>query len=335
MDPLTQGLLGGAVALSIADKTRTRTAAAIGFTAGLLADADILIRSDSDQLLNVEFHRHFSHSLIFIPVGALIAAALCWPFLRKKLRFKQIYVYALAGYATSGLIDACTSYGTQLLWPFSDARIAWSVISVIDPLFSAILLAALVTAIVRRNPLAARIGLALAGAYLLLGAWQQQRALDAAAAIAAERGHRVDRILAKPTLGNLVLWRSVYLSADNFHVDAVRVGLGPARISPGATAPRFERGRDWPQLPPDSVLANDIERFEKFSDGFVAPDPTRENVLIDVRYSMLPTGVTPIWGIDLGPGAESEHARFVNYRDRPPDYRQQFIAMLLGRDLPE
>ena len=132
-----------------------------------------------------------------------------------------------------------------------------------------------------------------------------------------------------------MLWRSVYLSENSFHVDAVRVGFGPARIYPGGSAPRFDRDRDRPKLPADSVLAIDIERFRKFSEGFVAPDPTRDNVLIDVRYSMLPTSVTPIWGIDLGVGAESEHARFINYRDRPPNYRQKFIAMLLGRELPE
>ncbi len=38
-----------------------------------------------------------------------------WPLLRKRLVFKKIYGFALLGYATSGLLDACTSYGTQLL----------------------------------------------------------------------------------------------------------------------------------------------------------------------------------------------------------------------------
>ena len=109
MDLLTQGLLGGALALSVADEKNARSAAVIGFAAGLLADADILIHTPDDPLLNIEFHRHFTHALVFIPIGALIAASILWPLLRKRLVFKKIYGFALLGYATSGLLDACTS----------------------------------------------------------------------------------------------------------------------------------------------------------------------------------------------------------------------------------
>jgi inner membrane protein len=74
LDLLTQGLLGGTLALSLASKKEVRQAAVIGFVAGLLADADILIKASNDPLLNVELHRHFTHALIFIPIGALIAS---------------------------------------------------------------------------------------------------------------------------------------------------------------------------------------------------------------------------------------------------------------------
>ena len=144
MDPLTQGLLGGALALSVANKKESRLAAAIGFAAALPADADILIGAGDDPLLNIEFHRHFTHSLIFIPIGALMVASILWLLLRKRIGFKSIYFYALLGYGTSGLLDACTSYGTHLLWPFSDERVAWSIIAIIDPVFTLVLLIALI-----------------------------------------------------------------------------------------------------------------------------------------------------------------------------------------------
>ncbi len=334
MDLLTQGLLGGALALSLADGKNSRPAAVVGFAAAMLADADILIRSADDPLLNVEFHRHFTHSLIFIPLGALIAAAILWPLMSKHLGFARIYGYALAGYATAGLLDACTSYGTQLLWPFSDERISWSIIAIVDPAFTLVLLIALVVSMKHRKPRPARVGLALAGAYLLLGAWQHQAALQVARGLAAQRGHEVARILVKPTLGNLVLWRSVYESGDRFYVDAIRVGPGPERVYPGDSARRFVRERDRPGLLPDSVLARDIERFDRLADGFVVADPGRDNVLTDIRYSMLPTTIAPLWGLDLKVDSATRHAKFVNYRDRPADARARFVAMLLGRDLP-
>jgi inner membrane protein len=335
MDPLTQGLLGGALALSVANKKESRLAAAIGFTAALPADADILIGASDDPLLNIEFHRHFTHSLIFIPIGALIVASILWLLLRKRIGFKGIYFFALLGYGTSGLLDACTSYGTHLLWPFSDERIAWSIIAIIDPVFTLVLLIALILGFKYYKPGSARVGLALAGAYLLLGLWQHHNALEFARELAAQRGHDVQRILVKPTLANLILWRSVYQSGDVFHVDAIRVGPGSNRFYPGGPARVFVIKRDLPDLSQDSVLMRDIERFYRLSKGFVVPDPGRDNVLIDVRYSMLPTSITPMWGIDFNLASPTQHAKFRIYRDRSENMRETFVAMLLGRDLPE
>ncbi len=334
MDLLTQGVLGGTLALAVANKKEARMAAVTGFATALLADADILISASDDPLLNVEFHRHFTHALIFIPVGALVAALMLWPLLRKGLGFKKIYWYALLGYATSGLLDACTSYGTHLLWPFSDTRVAWSIIAIIDPIFSLLLVFALIFGFIYCKPVPASVGLALAGAYLLLGLWQHQTALRSAIELAARRGHKVERIIVKPTLANLILWRTVYQSNDTFYVDAIRVGLGSKRVYPGGSARAFDRERDLPNLAGGSVLARDIARFSRLADGYVVPDPGRDNVLIDIRYAMLPTSIAPMWGIDLNVAAPSQHSKFEIYRDRPNNARDLFLAMLLGRDLP-
>lgn len=337
MDLLTQGLLGSVVALSASKRSEARSAVGIGFAAALLADADVLIGSASDPLLKIEFHRHFSHALIFIPAGALIAALLLWPLLRKRVEFKRIYLYAILGYATAGLLDACTSYGTHLLWPFSDTRIAWSIIAIVDPVFSALLLIALIIGFKRCRPRPARIGLGFAGAYLLLGLWQHQLALQAAIELATARGHEVQRVLVKPTLANLLLWRAVYQSGEYFHVDAIRVGLGSssARIYPGSSIRAFDARRDLPDLQEDSVLAGDIERFSVLADDYVVLDPGRSQVLSDIRYSMLPTTLTPMWGLDLAVSSPSQHAGFEVYRDRPDNARELFTAMLLARDLPQ
>ncbi len=335
MDLLTQGILGGTLALSAARRNESRLAVAVGFASALLADADVFISTANDPLMNVEFHRHFTHSLVFIPVGALIASLLLWPLLRKRLEPKRIYLFALLGYATAGLLDACTSYGTHLLWPFSDVRTAWSIIAIIDPIFTLILLLSLILALRYRKRLPAHVGLGLAGAYLLFGLWQHQSALQAATALAAQRGHEVQRILVKPTLANLVLWRSVYQHDDRFYIDAVRVAPGPERIYPGQSVALFDVERDLPELEPESLLARDIERFSRLADGYVIRDPGRSGVLTDVRYSMLPTSVAPMWGLDLNAAGPGEHAAFEIYRDRPANVKDRFLAMLLGRDLSD
>ncbi len=336
MDIVTHGLLGAAAAQAGAKKDETRLAILAGFAAGILADGDALIRSADDPLLNIEFHRHFSHSLLFIPLGGLIASLILWPLLRHHLAFKRLYLLCLLAYSTSGLLDACTSYGTQLLWPFSNERIAWSIIAIVDPVFSLTLLGSIIWSARKCIPRAAQAGLLLAGSYLILGSYQHQQAHYFAQQQAELRGHRVERLMVKPTMANLLLWRSIYESEGVFHVDGIRISpFSASKLYPGRNAKRFVAERDLPGLKPDSALHHDVQRFLQFSDNMVILDPTRESVLIDVRYSMLPISLAPLWGINLKELTPAQHAQFINYRDRSADVREKFITMLLGKPLPE
>ena len=113
------------------------------------------------------------------------------------------------------------------------------------------------------------------------------------------------------------------------------MGPGASRVYPGSSVPGFDLHRDMPQIDPGSVLAGDVDRFARLSEGYVVADPGRDGVLTDIRYSMLPNAVTPMWGLDLEATTQSGHAAFEVYRDRPQNARELFMAMLLGRDLPD
>jgi len=120
LDPLTQGLAGALAAQAGAPGRRMRIAAAAGGLAGMAPDLDVLIRSARDSLLAIEYHRHFTHALAFIPLGGLtVALVLWWPLrrLRPGLGFVSLYLWCLLGYASHGLLDTMTSYCTRLLWP--------------------------------------------------------------------------------------------------------------------------------------------------------------------------------------------------------------------------
>ena len=136
MDPISQGAIGAAFAQSTSRREQLVTAAWFGALAGMAPDLDVFIQSPTDPLLFLEFHRHFTHALIFIPVGALIVTLALFKLIRHPLTFKQAYLASLIGYATHGLLDACTSYGTMLLWPISQERFAFNLISIVDPLFT-------------------------------------------------------------------------------------------------------------------------------------------------------------------------------------------------------
>ncbi|MGH1373446.1 MAG: metal-dependent hydrolase [Cellvibrionaceae bacterium] len=301
MDPLTQGVVGALVAQTTASKDKIGKACMIGALAGMAPDLDVLIRSSGDPLLALEFHRHFTHSLLFVPIGGLICALALFPLLGKRwnIGFWELAKWCWLGYATHGLLDAFTSYGTQLLWPFSNYRVAWDGISVIDPLFTLPILGLLIYAARKGKASAATLGIIWGASYLALGLVQHQRAMNIGETIAAERGHTPINLEAKPSFANLIVWKVVYETEDNYHVDAVRPGLTGNKHWAGDSIPKLDIERDLPWLDPLSQQAKDIERFRWFSAGYIAVDKHNPNQIIDIRYSMLPQKIDPLWGIRL------------------------------------
>lgn len=333
MDIITQGLVGAIAAQSAAPRGQARPALLIGLLAGLPADADIVIRAADDPLLTLEFHRQFTHSLLFIPVGGLICGLLLWLLPRHRLTLPVTVGLATLAYGTSGLLDACTSYGTQLLWPFSDVRIAWSIISVFDPLFSLTLVVLLILGWRATSPRFARAGVLFALGYLALGLHQHQQAEQALRQLAAARGHAVQRLVVKPTMGNLLLWRGIYQSQGHFHIQAIRVSpFSAPRHRPGARLPVWGADDRPDVIPAGSVAHTDMLRFRRFSDGFVAPHPEKPHTLVDVRYALLPQAGTPLWGIVWDPRAPDRHVAFRNWRQVTSTTMDQFVAQLIGDD---
>jgi inner membrane protein len=160
---------------------------------------------------------------------------------------------------------------------------------------------------------------------------QRERAEAEATELARGRGHHPVRLSVKPTLGNVVLWRSVYLAGDRFHAAALRVAAS-TRAYPGGSLARVDPG-EVPGVVPGSVLGRDVARFDRIADGWLVRHPDRPEVLGDARYSMLPNGTAPLWGIAVDPALPDRHVRFLVFREMNPAIRWDFLAMLLGLPL--
>jgi inner membrane protein len=330
MDPLSHLLLGAASGHG-ASSRYGRVAAVAGAAAAMLPDADVLIGSGADPLLAVEFHRHFTHALVTAPVAGLIAAAIVWFALRRRVPFTALYLPAIAGFASAILLDACTSYGTRLWWPVSEARVAWSIVAVVDPVVTLVLITGVVLALKADARLRARITVACVLAYLALGALQHQRAADLAREIARSRGHAIGQLEVKPTLANLLLWRSIYSTNGQFYVDALRLGVWDASVVyRGGEAERITPAELVPPLTHGSVQLKDVERFSRLSEGFLVRHPDRATLIGDVRYAMLPDSVRPLWGVEIDPAEPQRHVAFVTLREFTARDRQRFLAMLRG-----
>lgn len=334
MDPFTQGLVGATATQVFAKRRDVAAAALLGWFSGMAADLDVLIKSDTDPLLALEYHRQFTHSLIFIPVGGLLCAAvmyLLWS--RNRFSFKQTYLFCLLGYATHAVLDACTTYGTLLLWPFSNARVAWNSVSVVDPLFTLPLLLWLLFAIARRSRGWAWIAVVYAFSYLGLGVVQNQRALQVATAIAASRGHQPVELGVKPSFANIIVWKSVYEYQGKYYVDAIRVATQPS-VYTGSSTEKLDLNKHFSWLDLSSQQAVDVERFRWFSNDYLGIDPGNPERIIDIRYSLIPNQLTGMWGIQLQRDAPSTmHARYTVNRPRGAAINpsvQQLWQMIVG-----
>lgn len=324
MDPLTHTLLGASLSYAAFGRRLGRAAAAVGGLAAFAPDADVFIRSAADPLLAIEHHRGFTHALAFTPVGAAIVASL-WlvsPSWRDRSRWVLLWSAGMLAYLSHMLLDAATTYGTQLLWPFSRHRTGWDIIAIVDPPFTLTLLAGLLVALVRQRLRPALIALGLCAAYLGFGALQHSRALSAQRTLAASRGHTIERCEVMPTLANNIVWRAIYLHAGQIHSDRIRVGW--------FSAPTVREGWSLPLLRATDLSAAErsrnqrrsFERFAWFSEDWTARSPADSSVIADMRYSLSAEAFDPIWGIRFSPPLAATEVEWVNRsRDRQIDLR--------------
>jgi inner membrane protein len=334
MDPLTHIALGASLGYAAFGRRLGRHAATAGGLAAFAPDADVFISSAADPLLAVEYHRGFTHAVAFAPIGAALVAGL-WLFhrdWRNPARWLPLWLASLVAYLSHELLDAATSYGTRLWWPFSDHREGWDLISIIDPPITLVLLTGLIWAVIRRRLKPAGLGLCAAAAYLGFGAIQHARAVHAVQAIAAGRGHTITRLEAMPTMANNIVWRTLYRNNGRIHADRIRVGwFSAAAIREGWSVPVVEAA----DLTPAEKVRDtrrSFARFAWFSEDWVGRSPSDATVLADMRYSLSSEAFDPIWGIRFTPPGASTEVEWINRtRDRDLGLRPLWDE-ITGRD---
>ena len=331
MDPVTQGVLGASLASVISNKKNLKTAAFCGLVGGLLPDLDILIRSEEDSLLSIEYHRHFTHSLLFVPLISLLISFLLFPIFKKYLPFKKIYIYSTIGVLSHGLLDACTSYGTSLLWPVSDIRISWNIISIIDPVFTSIIITFFFLFIFSKSIKFMKIGLTLSFSYLFLCFIQYHQIKSFVLSNSKDRGHKIERILLNPTIGNNILWRTIYQYDGYYFIDGVYKPIfSKAKIINGTKIKVINKETIYPELDQNSKQREDIRRFSYFSQDYIFLHPDFDDVIADLRYGTLPYDYKSLWGIKINSKNKDQHAKFVSLRDfKRKDY-ENFWNLLKG-----
>jgi len=311
MDPLTQGLLGASFGQALCGRTLGRHALVMGALVGMAPDLDALANA-TGPLAEWTWHRSLTHSLWFGPVlGPLVGYGL-WKWKAGPLR--AWILLAVVALITHPLLDLFTTYGTQLLSPFSNRRFALDAVAIIDPAYSLLLAGGLVigwraglaTPVSRRAGWAA---LGLSSLYLALGLAVNERVEAMARKQLRAQGAPASRVAAYPTLLQLPYRRIVARSDDEVRVGWMSL-LRPRLIQwetfTQARGPLVEAARATPEA----------QLFEWFAMGEATPraEPATDGSVVefdDLRFGLPGAPRDGFWGVrvrldadarPLGPG---------------------------------
>jgi len=173
MDSLTQIVLGAAVGEAVLGKKVGNKAMFYGAIAGTIPDLDVIARYFTDTVTATEWHRGFSHSILFSMLFAPLFGWLVWKLnANSNATWKNWSWLMFWGLFTHPILDAFTTWGTQLFWPLK-TRLAFQNIFVIDPLYTIPFLIFLILAMLQKRTSPKRMkynraGLVLSTVYLLL-----------------------------------------------------------------------------------------------------------------------------------------------------------------------
>jgi inner membrane protein len=173
MDSLTQIVLGAAVGEAVLGKKVGNKALLYGAIAGTIPDLDVIARYFVDTVTATEWHRGFSHSILFSVLFAPLFGWLVWKLHRKaKATWKDWSWLFFWGLFTHPILDAFTTWGTQLFWP-SETKLAFQSIFVIDPLYTLPFLFLVVLVLFQKRTALKRkrfnrLGLIISSSYLVL-----------------------------------------------------------------------------------------------------------------------------------------------------------------------
>ncbi len=222
MDSITQAVLGASVQGALLGRWQGRKALFYGAALGTLPDLDVII-DYGDAVANMTYHRGFSHSLL---VTSLLSVLLAWLIRRVRPHSdysgRRLWLCIWLVLTTHILLDAFTTYGTQLFWPLTPPPVAISSIFIIDPLYTVPLLLAVIVGLTvglqRRFGLRLQYAaLALSSLYLLSTLAGKQMAGHRLELALAEADIQPQVTFSSPTPFNTLLWRVVAVDGDNYY----------------------------------------------------------------------------------------------------------------------
>lgn len=222
MDTITQITLGAAVGEATLGKKVGNKAILWGAVAGTIPDLDVLAGPFLDTVSRIAFHRGVTHSLSF---AILLAPLLAWVIYKmyhgREANWREWTKLFFWGLITHPILDSFTSYGTQFFWPFSDYRVAFSTIFVIDPLYTVpFLMTVIALMFYHRNAPQRKVlnylGITVSTLYMMFTITNKMYVQHTFQKELQKQNLSYNRIMTSPAPLNNFLWRGVAKSSDGY-----------------------------------------------------------------------------------------------------------------------
>lgn len=224
MDSLTQAILGAAVAEVTIGRKEGNKAIFWGAIIGTIPDLDVLIARFYDPIKSLLVHRGFSHSIVIILLLSPLIGYLLKRLYRKSttsLKQWNLMVFLVLG--THVFLDLFTTYGTGLFEPFSNYRVEWSTIAIIDPFYTVpLLLSILLLMFFKRYSGTRRVisttGLLVSTVYLMLTVVNKYHVTQKFRNQLAEQNIVFDKLKTVPLPLTNFLWMGIAGQSDGYFV---------------------------------------------------------------------------------------------------------------------
>ncbi|WP_103865932.1 metal-dependent hydrolase [Aquimarina sp. I32.4] len=221
MDSLTQIVLGAAMGEAALGKKVGNKAMLWGAVAGTIPDLDVLSNFFVDPITANELHRGFSHSIIFCIIAApILGWMIAKIYKNKEADWKDWSWLMFLGLFTHPILDAFTTWGTQLFWPF-DYKVSFKNIFVIDPLYTIPFLVFVIIAMFynRTHPkrkLFNNLGILISSLYMIITLVLQRYAWFTFWTNLENQHITYQEIQTRPTPLNSILWSANIETKDSF-----------------------------------------------------------------------------------------------------------------------
>jgi len=292
MDSLTQIVLGASVGEAVLGRKVGNRAVLWGAIGGTIPDLDVLLNPFLSDVQGVLMHRTFSHSLFVLALLSPLLGYGVWRLHRKKVdvSWRDWNWLFFAALLTHPLLDAFTNYGTMLFFPFTDTRIAWRTIFIIDPLYTLpLLIGTLIVLFSKRDSLRRRranqLALVLSSSYLLLTVFIKLHVKQVVEESLSQQSVVYDQYLTSPTFFNVALWSVVVKQDGQYQVGYHSLFDSDQRLQLKSIPQRDDLLRAYQQ---DKKTKQILAELIDFTEGFYALRPLGEGVQFnDLRFGIV------------------------------------------------